>query len=122
MNVGVPPVSASDAAANTPGAPRKNLVQAAHEFESMLISSLWQMAKSGLGDDSESDAAGDNIQDLGVRSPCAGISNAGGIGLADVLIHSLRNSEENKILTSNDKASQAHGRYMKEVKSFVAEL
>ncbi len=70
--------------------------KAAKEFEAMLISSLWQMAKSGLGsDDSESDGAAGNIQDLAVHALGAGVSKAGGFGLSEMLIRSLAHGSAN---------------------------
>ena len=64
------------------------LKKAASEFEAMLLANLWQTGKSAFGGE-ESDAAGENLQDMSIRAMCAGVSKAGGLGIAKALIHAL---------------------------------
>jgi Rod binding domain-containing protein len=82
-------VRQNPALANTPSG--RKLRQAAGEFESILLASLWKSMKGSFassGDDS-SDPAHDTLDGLGVQSMCAAVGKAGGLGLGKLILKHL---------------------------------
>ncbi len=77
------------AIANTPAG--RKLRQAAAEFESQLLSSLWKSMKAtfAASDDDSSDPASKSLQDYGVESLCQAVGKAGGLGIGKLIVHSL---------------------------------
>lgn len=77
------------AIANTPAG--RKLRQAAAEFESQLLSSLWKSMKAtfAASDDDSSDPASKSFQDFGVESLCQAVGKAGGLGIGKLIVHSL---------------------------------
>ena len=75
--------------ANTP-ADRK-LRQAAAEFESILLASLWKSMKGSFAspDEDSADPAHDTLDGLGVQSLCAAVGKAGGLGLGKLILKHL---------------------------------
>lgn len=78
------------------------LKKAASEFEAMLLANLWQTSKSAFGSE-DSDAAGENLQDMGIRAMCAGVSKAGGLGIAKSLIQALSGQQTEVTSKSADE-------------------
>lgn len=70
---------------------KQKLVKAAHEFEAMLLTSLWKsMKQNGLGEDEQSlDPGSNDLQDLGLQAMSTAVSNAGGLGLAEMIVKQL---------------------------------
>jgi Rod binding domain-containing protein len=78
------------ALANTPAG--RKLKQAASEFESMLLSSLWKSMKSTFADDGDNDsldAAHDSLDDWSIQTMSSAAGKAGGIGLGNVILKHL---------------------------------
>ena len=69
----------------------RKLRQAAGEFESILLASLWKSMKGSFAspDDDSSDPAHDTIDGLGVQSLCAVVGKAGGLGLGKLILKHL---------------------------------
>jgi Rod binding domain-containing protein len=70
----------------------KKLKKAASEFESMLISNWWNTMKdSGLpGCEDDTDPGKGTLDQMGINALSAAIANGkGGLGLGQMLIHSL---------------------------------
>jgi Rod binding domain-containing protein len=67
------------------------LRQAAAEFESILLASLWKSMKSSFAssDEESSDPANGTLDDLGVQSMCAAVGKAGGLGLGRLILKHL---------------------------------
>ena len=67
------------------------LHQAAAEFESILLASLWKSMKSSFAnsDEESSDPANGTLDDLGVQSMCAAVGKAGGLGLGRLILKHL---------------------------------
>jgi Rod binding domain-containing protein len=67
------------------------LHQAAAEFESILLSSLWKSMKGSFAssDEESSDPANGTLDDLGVQSMCAAVGKAGGLGLGRLILKHL---------------------------------
>jgi Rod binding domain-containing protein len=94
-----PPTQPSAAAKNTDitktPAGRK-LRQAAAEFESILLSSLWKSMKGSFASpDDSTDPAHDTLDGLAVQSLCAAIGKAGGLGLGRLILKDLGPKLEN---------------------------
>jgi Rod binding domain-containing protein len=67
------------------------LHQAAAEFESILLASLWKSMKGSFAspDEESSDPAHETLDDLGVQSMCAAVGKAGGLGLGRLILKHL---------------------------------
>jgi len=80
-------VPASDTAAN-PATVR--LTKAAHEFEGMLLNSLWKSMHESFGpSDEDSDGTAEGMNDIGSQALCSGVAAAGGLGIAKMLLRHL---------------------------------
>jgi peptidoglycan hydrolase FlgJ len=78
------------ALANTPAG--RKLKQAASEFESMLLSSLWKSMKSSFADDADNDSldpAHDSLEDWSMQTMSSAVGKAGGIGLGNLILKHL---------------------------------
>jgi Rod binding domain-containing protein len=89
----------------------RKLRQAAVEFESQLLSSLWKSMKSSFDpEDDSSDPASQSFQDFGVESMCAAVAKAGGLGISKLIVHSLesqiKESPMNATLFQSGKVAQ----------------
>lgn len=87
MLTGVQSTSPASAQA---GQQQQKLEKAAHEFEGMLISSLW----SGFQNDpmtapDDSDPGADSIKSLGLQAMSSALAAHGGLGLANMIVHQL---------------------------------
>lgn len=71
--------------------PRQHkLRQAAQQFESMLMSSLWKSMKSSFDDDdSDSDPALGTLQDWSMEAMSNAVGKAGGLGIARLIMKDL---------------------------------
>src|SRR5580698_7258678 len=82
----------------------KKLKKAASEFESMLISNWWNtMKQSGLpGTDDDTDPGKDTLDQMGINALSAAIAGGKhGLGLGEILVHSLmERAEEGKTATA----------------------
>ncbi len=78
------------AATDTPR--QHKLRQAAQQFESMLMSSLWKSMKSSFdeGDDDSSDPAMGTMQDWGMEAMASAVGRAGGLGIAKLIMKDLQ--------------------------------
>lgn len=84
----------------------KKLKKAGSEFESMLISNWWNtMKQSGLPDsEDDTDPGKDTLDQMGINALSAAIANGkGGLGLGNVLIHSLMERVEE----ANDRSASS---------------
>ncbi len=78
-------------------APSSRLAKAAHEFESMLLTTLMTAMKGGLGSDSDSqDAAHDTVNGLGTQAMAEALSAKGGLGIASLVLRQLSHSNSSK--------------------------
>jgi Rod binding domain-containing protein len=82
-------ISAANADGETPA--QRKLRQAAGEFESMLLSSLWKSMKSSFeGDETEfSDPAHEALDDWGMQAMCGAVGKTGGLGIAKMILKHL---------------------------------
>jgi len=70
--------------------PRQHkLRQAAQQFESMLMSSLWKSMKSSFDDDSDSDPALGTLQDWSMDAMSNAVGKVGGLGIARLIMKDL---------------------------------
>ncbi len=69
----------------------RKLRQAAGQFESMLLSSLWKSMKGSFAsDDSDySDPAHETLDDFGLQAMCGAVGKAGGLGIANLIVKHL---------------------------------
>jgi Rod binding domain-containing protein len=67
------------------------LVQAAGEFESMLLESLWKSMKETFTDPNnpDSDATLQSFDDWGMKSMAEAVGNSGGLGIKNMIIKYL---------------------------------
>jgi len=66
----------------------------AGEFEANLLASLYKDMQHSLGDvPDQDDPGGDTLTDMGIHALATGISAAGGIGIANLLIQHLVSKE-----------------------------
>jgi Rod binding domain-containing protein len=67
------------------------LVQAAGEFESMLLESLWKSMKETFTDpdNPDSDATLQSFDDWGMKSMAEAVGNSGGLGIKNMIIKYL---------------------------------
>ncbi|MGA2812889.1 MAG: hypothetical protein ABSG16_15920 [Candidatus Acidiferrum sp.] len=73
--------------------PREHkLRQAAQQFESMLMSSLWKSMKSSFDedDDDASDPATATMQDWGMEAMASAVGKAGGLGIGRLIMKDLQ--------------------------------
>jgi len=69
----------------------RKLKKAATQFEAMLLEKWWSaMKKSGLGDDNDGDPGQGTLDNLGMQAMSTAVANAGGIGIAAMLVHSVQ--------------------------------
>lgn len=82
-------VRQNSAHSNSPASHK--LHQAAAEFESILLASLWKSMKGSFAspDEESSDPAHETLDDLGVQSMCAAVGKAGGLGLGRLILKHL---------------------------------
>ena len=80
-------------ASGTASTPSPRLVNAAHEFEAQLMGELLKPMSKSLsmnGDDDDSDSGSTNAMGTYATEALArAISNKGGLGIADHIVHSL---------------------------------
>lgn len=76
----------------------KKLRKAAMDFESLLISSLWQsMQSDSLGaSEKESDPGADTLKQLGVQAMASALAAAGGLGIGQLLLRQLAPAIDSK--------------------------
>jgi Rod binding domain-containing protein len=80
--------SQSSSVSNTPAG--RKLLQAAGEFEGMLLSSLWKSMKSTFpSDDDSTDPAHDTLDDMGIQAMSNAVGKAGGLGLGKLILKHL---------------------------------
>jgi len=85
-----PSGQASEAALKNTPAGRK-LMKATQEFEANLLASWWEEAEKGLKDSlgGELGSGLDGLKGLAMRTMAMGMAQAGGIGIARTIFHSL---------------------------------
>lgn len=72
----------------------RKLVEAAHEFEAQMLKELLKPMTSNVAEESDGAlGAHDGFVELAAESLGRGLSNRGGIGIADRVIRSLSHSE-----------------------------
>ncbi len=86
-------MAGSHGAGSTSSTPQPRLVTAAHEFEAQLMKELLKpmnqgMSVSGDDDDSESGSGG-VLGEYATEALARGLSNQGGLGIANQIVHSL---------------------------------
>jgi len=67
---------------------RRKLHQAANEFESMLLTSLWKSFKESSLDDSDSDSddsTGQTYQDFALQAMASAVASGGGLGIGRII-------------------------------------
>ena len=79
----------TDASASADTPRQHKLRQAAQQFESMLMSSLWKSMKSSFDDDSDSDPALGTLQDWSMEAMSNAVGKAGGLGIARLIMKDL---------------------------------
>ena len=81
--------SAASSVENTPAG--RKLLQAAAQFEGMLLSSLWKSMKSTFAapDDDSTDPAHDTLNDMGIEAMSNAVGKAGGLGLGKLILKHL---------------------------------
>lgn len=69
----------------------RKLREAAGEFESMLLASLWKSMKKAFSspEASDSDPAHDTIDDWGIDIMAGAVGKAGGLGIGSMIIKDL---------------------------------
>ena len=90
----------------TPGmdmaaAKQAKLVDAAHQFEGMLLQEMlkgMQTGKDSLNGDDEGDNSGDTLRSLGTEAVAKAISTQGGIGLAKLVIAKVTQESHHGVL------------------------
>jgi Rod binding domain-containing protein len=83
-------VQAANAAAQKPGAPSKETLKAAREFEQIFLRKmLSSLEKSGRAESGSSSTGNEVYSSMVVNSLAESISSAGGIGLADVIARAM---------------------------------
>lgn len=85
------------------------LKKAATQFEAMLLEKWWSaMKKSGLGDDDDGDPGKGTLDTMGMQAMSTAIANAGGIGIAAMLVRSVQGelAAENASKASGAAAGQ----------------
>lgn len=71
-------------------AARKKLHEAANEFESMLLTSLWKSYKdSSLGDSDSDDSTGQTYKDFALQAMSSAIASNGGFGIGRIIEQDL---------------------------------
>ena len=88
------PPSFSPRITNNSGLPdspaARKLRKAAAEFESMLLTKWWtSMKESALSSDDATDPAKDTLDQMSIQALCSGVAQAGGFGIAAMLVRSL---------------------------------
>lgn len=71
---------------------RRRLHQAANEFESMLLTSLWKSFKESSLDDSDTDSddsTGQTYQDFGLQAMASAVASGGGLGIGRIIEQDL---------------------------------
>jgi Rod binding domain-containing protein len=75
----------------------EKLHKSAHEFEGMLFSSMWKEAQEGLDDDQGEDGLSVKmdgpLQAIGFQSLMGKATESGGLGIANMIEHSLAKSK-----------------------------
>jgi Rod binding domain-containing protein len=84
------PVGASHTA-ETPA--HRKLRKAAQDFESLLISELWQKYQASSSWSGETQTAGsDTLNSLAIQTMSVTLAHRGGLGIAQMLVHQLEPS------------------------------
>lgn len=114
-------VSAQHTASTAPTsdeADRKKLENAAGEFESILLASMWKSMKQSFGDPNEgdSDPASGTLNDWGIEVMSGAVGKAGGLGIGKMILKYLEHaptspqdhgtSEANVLANSADNTLQ----------------
>ena len=99
---------ASSAPAATSGAKNPKLVNAAQQFESMMLQEMLKPMRSGEdswgGDgDKSSDSSMDTISSFGTEAVATAISKAGGLGIARQVIQQVTKEHQ------QDERKASHG-------------
>lgn len=78
--------------ATAAAAPR--LVRSAHEFEGQMMKELLEplMARDGEGGEDDDSGAGSTLGEFGAEALGQGLSQRGGFGIADRIVHDLSHS------------------------------
>jgi Rod binding domain-containing protein len=85
------------AALTTAPAASKKVVKAASDFETMLISKWLEQVQQGVDDDNKDDAGHDTCMSLAGEALAQGVTAAGGLGLARVLLKHLGPQQNNQL-------------------------
>jgi Rod binding domain-containing protein len=95
-------ITSSDNPSNIDQASRKKLMDAAQQFEGMLLQEMLKPLRSGQGGDEggggEDDSGNDTINSFGVEAVAKAISQGGGLGIARQVIQQV-SSEHDKTHT-----------------------
>jgi peptidoglycan hydrolase FlgJ len=99
---------ASNASAATAGAKNPKLVNAAQQFESMMLQEMLKPLRSGEdswgGDDEKgSDSSMDTISSFGTEAVATAISKGGGLGIARQVIQQVTKEHQ------RDEQKASHG-------------
>src|SRR5271167_3932219 len=105
-----PSGQASEAALKNTPAGRK-LVKATQEFEANLLASWWEEAEKGLQVPlgGEPSSGFDGLKGLAMRSMAMGVVQAGGIGVARMIFHSLGPALRRKLTEESGPTAPANG-------------
>jgi Rod binding domain-containing protein len=97
-SAGIPLTSpaSSTTASEAPESPaHRKLRKAAQDFESILISELWQDFQASVSWSGETKMAGsDTLESLAIQTMSAALAQRGGLGIGRTLVHSLEPSLE----------------------------
>jgi len=100
IGANVPVVGAADAALKEAAQHRK-LVDAAQQFEGMLLSEMlkgMQSSKDDKDKDDSSDGSNDTLQSFGTEAVARAIAKGGGVGIARQIV--------NKVTIEHDRGAQ----------------
>ncbi|MGH9453722.1 MAG: hypothetical protein ACRD2O_07095 [Terriglobia bacterium] len=88
-HAGLAPDAQIEASKMTPAG--RKLLAGCQEFEGMLLTKWWEGMDKTFGDptDSEDDAGGDTMRELGIQSAANGIASEGGMGLSALMYKQL---------------------------------
>ena len=104
-----PSAHASEATLKNTPAGRK-LMKATQEFEANLLTSWWEEAEKGLKNSlgGELGSGLDGLKGLAMHSMAMGMAQAGGIGIARAIFHSLEPALRRQLTEETGSAAQAN--------------
>ena len=100
--------SSEAALRNTPAG--RKLIKATQEFEANLLTSWWEEAEKGLKDSmgGELGSGLDGLKGLAMHSMALSMAQAGGIGMARTIFHSLEPALRRQLRGETGSAAPAH--------------